>query len=215
MSIRPISAPNPFSIYTSQVGKTSQVEKNSSSSGKIDVVTLSDEGKKMQAQNSINTSSIIDSFDDFMDGAGKDGVITLDEIRAFGEKNLKEAEDILAKTLEQLSIPSGHSITISTDREGKVVVDSDLSAHDNDRLETALNEHPDFQQTFARASTSQSFLDAAEKYEEFAQAYAQNPKAAVAQYGIGSSSLSSGEYVLQYAQGQTSLVLQDSFSLMG
>ncbi len=192
---------------------TAQAEKISPSPGKKDVVTLSDEGKKMQAQASTNTSSLIISLDDFMDGAGKDGVITLDEIRVFGEKYFKQAEDILAKTLEQLNIPSDHSMTISTDEEGVVKVDSDLSAQDNDRLEAALNEHPDFQQAFTKASSSQTLLDEAEKYMEFAEAYAKNPKAALAQYDIGSSS--SGEYVFEYAQGQAKLIFQNNFSLMG
>ncbi len=207
MRISPITAQNSFLTYNAQA------EKISPSSGKKDAVTLSDEGKKMQAQTSTNTSSLINSLDDFMDGAGKDGVITLDEIRVFGEKYFKQAEDILAKTLEQLNIPSDRSMTISTDEEGMVKVDSDLSAQDNDRLEAALNEHPDFQQAYIEASSSQPLLDEAEKYMEFAGAYAKDPKAAVAQYGIGSSS--SGQYVFDCGQGQAELIFQDNFSLMG
>ena len=207
MRISPIKAQAPFLNYTAQA------EKFSPSSGKKDVVTLSDEGKKMQAQTSANTSSLINSLDDFMDGAGKDGVITLDEIRVFGKKHFKQAQDILAKTLEQLNIPSDRSMTISTDKDGLVKVDSDLSVQDNNRLEAALNKHPDFQQAFTKASSSQTLLDAAEKHLEFAEAYAKNAQAAVSQYGTGSSS--SGEYVLEYAQEQTNLVFQNKFSLMG
>ena len=207
MRISSISAQTPFLTYTAQA------EKISPSPQKNDVVTISDEGKKIQAQDTKTPPSLIGALDDFMDGAGKDGVITLDEIRAYGEKYSKIAEDILTETLKQLSIPSDHSITISTDEKGVVKVDTDLSAQDNDRLEAALNEHPDFQQAFTKASSSQTLIDAAEKYIEFAEAYARDPKEAVAQYGIGSSS--SGEHVLQYAQGRASLVFQDSFSLMG
>jgi len=71
---------------------------------------------------------------------------------------------------------------------------------------TLLNEHSDFQQAFMKSSSSFSLLDAAEKHTEFSQAYAQDPMAAVARYGIGNSS--SGEYVIQYAQGQTIQVLK-------
>ncbi|WP_022668190.1 hypothetical protein [Desulfospira joergensenii] len=209
MKISSISAPAPFLSYAA----TSQTEKDSTLPGKNDVVTLSDEGKKMQAQASANSSSLMSTLDNFMDGAGKDGVITLDEIRAFGEKYLKLSGDILAETLEQLGIPADQSMTIHTDEEGRVRVESDLPARDNEKLEAALNRHPEFQQAFTKASSSQSLLDAAEKHLEFAQAYAQDPKAAVARYGIGSPL--SGDYVLEYAQGQTSLVLQNSFSLTG
>ncbi len=204
MRISPITAQNSFLTYNAQA------EKISTSSGKKDVVTLSDGGKKMQAQASTNTPSLMSSLDEFMDGAGKDGAITLDEIQAFGEKYFKQAEEILAKTLEQLGIPSDSNMTISIDEKGRVKVDSNLSAQDNDRLEAALNEHPDFQQAFIKASSSQTLLDEAEKYMEFAEAYAKDPKAAVAQYGIGSSS--SGEYVFEYAQGQAKLIFQNNFS---
>ncbi len=138
------------------------------------------------------------SLDEFMDGAGKDGAITLDEIRGFGEKYFNRAEEILAETLEQLGIPSDSNMTISIDEDGMVMVDSNLLAQDNDRLEAALNEHPDFQQAFIKAKSSQTALDEADKYLEFAEAYTKDHKAAVARYGIGSSF--SGGYVLEYAQ---------------
>lgn len=207
MRISPISVQNPFGAYTAQA------EKTATSPEKNDVVTLSDEGKKMQAKASENTSSLISTLDNFMDGAGKDGVITLDEIRNYGEKNLTTAEGILAETLEQLGIPSDSNITIKTDENGTVKVDSDLLAQENEKLEAALNEHADFQQAYTKASSSQTFIDAAEKHMEFAQAYAKNPKAAVAQFGISSSS--SGGFVLQYAQKQASLLFQDTLSLSG
>ena len=197
---------SPVSVQPSYFNYTYQAEKISSSPGKNDVVTLSDEGKKMAALGSANSSLLIDTEINFMDGAGKDGVITLDEIRAFSEKKFNAAKDILAETLSQLGIPSGSSITIGTDEEGVFRVDSDLSAQDNDRLETALNEHSDFQQAFMKSSSSFSLLDAGEKHTEFSQAYAQDPMAAVARYGIGNPS--SGEYVIQYAQGQTIQVLK-------
>jgi len=208
--ISAISGHTPFSTFSNY---TAQAEKNSPSSGKNDVVTLSDEGKKMQAKASANSSYLLSSRDNFMDGAGKDGVITLDEIRAYGKKYFKQAENILAETLKELNIPPDISMTISTDEKGVVKVESDLSTQDNDRLETALNEHPDFQQAYTKASSSQTLVDAAEKHLEFAKAYAKDPKAAVAQYGIGNSSLEG--YVLTYAQGQARLVAQNRFSLMG
>ena len=207
MRITTITPQPPFLTYTAQA------EKISPSLGKKDIVTLSDEGKKMQEQASKNTPSLIGTLDNFMDGAGKDGVITLDEIQAFGKKYFKQAEDILVKTLEELNIPSDGSITIRTDQEGKVKVDSDLSARDNARLEAALNEHPDFQQAFIKASSSQSLVDAAEMHLAFAEAYAKDPRAAVARYGIGSSS--PGEYVLEYKQEQADLIFQNRFSLIG
>ncbi|WP_022667224.1 hypothetical protein [Desulfospira joergensenii] len=207
MRINPISAQAAFLNYPCQP------EKISSSPGKIDVVTLSEEGKMMQAQVSENNSSLIGTLENFMDGAGKDGVITLDEIQAFGQKNLQIAENILTNTLEQLNISSDSKISIHTDKEGLIRVNSDLSTSDNDRLEAALNKHPDFQQAFTKASSNQSLVNAAEKHMEFAQAYAQDPKSAVAQYNIGSSS--SGEYVLQYALGQTALVFQNSVFQVG
>lgn len=200
MRISPVTTQTAYPTYTFQAEKTPH------SPGKKDVVTLSDEGKRLQAQNSATNSSLLGKLSNFMDGAGKDGVITLDEIRAFGEKYLNKAKDILAETLYKLGISSDHNITIRTDIEGVVRIESDLSVQDNDRLETALNEHPDFQQAFVKASSSQNMIDAAEKYLDFAKAYAQNPEAAIAHYGIGNSSSGpSGDYVLQYTQGLTNL----------
>lgn len=198
MQISPVSAHNPYLTYTAQAEKTAPLP------GKTDMVTLSDEGKKMQANASEDPSSLISALDDFMDGAGNDGAITLNEIRAFGEKYLKETEEILAETLGELGISSDSDITIRTDENGVVRVDSNLSPKENERLETALNEHPDFQQAYTKASSSKTLVDAAEKYLEFAKAYAKDPKAAIAQFGIGNSS--SGEYLLQYAQNQANLV---------
>lgn len=144
-------------------------------------------------------------LDDFMDGAGKDGVITVDEIRAFSEKYSKITEDILDETLKTLGVSVNHSLTIQTDEKGMVKVNSDLSAEDNDRLEAALNQHPDFQQAYKKASSNKALLNAVDQYLEFAQAYAKDPKAAVARYKIGDSQANA--YVLQYAQGQASWVL--------
>ena len=198
MRFSPVSTQILFSAYRSPA------EKNSRLPGKNDVVTISEEGKRRQAQDAANRSSIIGSLDDFMDGAGKDGVITLDEIQTFGEGNLEKAEEILAETLEQLGLSYDSSLSVRTDEQGEVRVTSDLSAQDNDRLASALNEHPDFQQALTKAGSSQALMDAAKKHMEFSRAYAQDPGAAVARYGIGLSS--SGEVVLEYALGQASLV---------
>lgn len=172
-----------------------------------DMVNISDEGKFLQAQTSAQKGSKNDlmSLDNFMDGAGRDGVITLDEIKTFYQKNLKKSEAILKDTLQSLGLPANASITMQSDSEGKIVVSSDMSAADNEKLEQALNKNHEFKSAFSAAASNRSFIEAIEEHLEFAKAYAKDPKAAVARYGIGNKS-KEYDFLFQYTEGVAGFV---------
>ena len=132
-----------------------------------------------------NTGNLLrDSLCSFMDGAAEDGAITVDEIFTYAEKYYKKADQVLDETVNQLRIPPDVKITIDTNGEGGIKVSADLPEDTLKKLEQRLNEHPDFQQHYAKASSSYSFGKAAETQSEFTKAYEQNPLAAVGMFGL-------------------------------
>ena len=132
-----------------------------------------------------NTGNLLrDSLGSFMDGAGEDGAITVDEFFAYAEKYHKKADQVLDETVKQLNIPSNVKITIDTNGEGDIKVSADLPEDTLKKLEQSLNDHPDFQQHYVKAASSYSLGKAVERQAEFAKAYEQNPKAAVAMFGL-------------------------------
>ncbi|MCG8549987.1 MAG: hypothetical protein MI799_06265 [Desulfobacterales bacterium] len=167
----------------------------------MDTVEISSQARSMVE--STGTSDLSRAMSDFMDGAGNDGVITLDEILAYGKKYQEKAEEILAETLDALGFSSNEKITICSDAEGNIVVSSNLSGADNEKLEQALNDHPDFRQDYAKAASSFSFYDAGIKHSEFAKAYENNPEAAVSLYGLGNNPV---DFVLEYLNGESRMV---------
>lgn len=165
-----------------------------------DRVEISAQGKRM-AESTGNTdlSKMLDSF---MDGAGKDGFITLDEILAFGEKYREKANQVLAETCKALGIPSDTKITVSSDDKGNIKVNADLPESRIKELEQALNNHPDFQQHYAKAASAFSLYKAGQQHLEFAAAYEKNPKAAVA----GFSGKNSSDFILEYLNTNSKMV---------
>ena len=178
---------------------------------KGDRVTLSDEGKNLQAQTSSETNLLADLGSRFMGGAGADGVITVGEIEAFAQSNVEESDRSFSQIMNQLGIPENTRIEVTTDTEGTIKVSSDLSDADNERLEKALNASEEFGPAFRAASASKGLLRAIERHEAFSEAYAGDPEAAVARYGIGSKQ--NGHYIFTYRNGESDMVYQELFSL--
>ena len=95
------------------------------------------------------------------------------------------------------------------DQEGQIKVSSTLGSEDNRRLEAVLNDSREFTNSFSAASASKGILDAIENHLAFSKAYEKNPKAAVAQYNIGSKE--KGQYILSFNQGEMEMVYQKMF----
>lgn len=171
-----------------------------------DRVTLSEQGQALQRQ-SAASEPLLSSLDDFMDGAGRDGVITGDEIRAYAQKYSKETDRIFRETLDSLGITDRSNISVDTDHGGNIRVRSDLSEVDNQRLEKALNEHPEFQQTFVRAANGNMMAQIADSWDGYETAYQQDPRAAVARY----AELGKGSYYFEFSRGASGFQYLKSF----
>ena len=206
-----INALGPYAqIYSglSARSKTSlPQEKSSTLPANTDRVEISPEAKTMSDTG--GNQSLSKMLDTFMDGAGEDGVITLEEIRAYGDEYRKKAEQVLNETLKELGISSDQKISIQTDAEGKVRVSGDLPESSLEKLEQALNDHPDFQQHYTKAASSASLVQAAEQYIEFAEAYDKDPQAAVARY---SAEVTASDFLLEYFNGETRMVQASPFT---
>ena len=112
-----------------------------------------------------NESAISGAIDGFMDGAASDGMLSLDEILAFAEKNQDKADQVLAQTFARLGISPETEVNITTDTNGYVRVTSpDLSSSRVKMLEQALNDHPDFQQYHTKAASFFLLYFAAEQH---------------------------------------------------
>lgn len=136
------------------------------------------------ADDSINISSqahITGLLTKFMDGAGADGVIDLDEIRAFRDKRIKMAQTQLHDTLNNLNIHPSGRLRIDIDPSNKVIV-SGGSAEENSAIAVALQGNDEFINTWHAASGTSSMLAAAEASTPFQNAYRLDRKSAVDQY---------------------------------
>lgn len=116
----------------------------------------------------------------FLGGAGKDGAITLDEMRAFRDAKLQEAGAILSGTLSGLGISRDAAFGISVGPDNSLSVSGSLSAADRDRLQSALSADKDFVQAYHAASGASSVIVSAEASEKFAGKDAEKAKKAVA-----------------------------------
>ena len=119
---------------------------------------------------------------DFMDGAGKDGVIILDEIRAFRDKEIALTQNILRDTLKDLNLKSVGRLQIDMDPRTNEVLVTGGTEEQNNAIATALQQNDSFRNAWNAASGSSTFLAAAEASIPFQNAYSSDPEAAVAQY---------------------------------
>jgi len=120
----------------------------------------------------------------FMDGAGDDGVITLDEIRAFRDKNIKLVQGILRDTLKDLNIQSYGRLQIDVDHINNTVIVSGDTDENNKAIAEALQANDQFRNAWNAASGTSSLIAAVDASKPFRDAYSYDPKAAVAQYSM-------------------------------
>lgn len=118
----------------------------------------------------------------FLDGAGADGVITMEELVAFRDKHAGIAKDILNGYVAKLGIPASSKFSVTTDGEGKARVSGDLSTEDRQRLEDALNSNSTFINSYQAMASTATTIEACKWHQKFAEAYAQNQKQAVSRF---------------------------------
>lgn len=170
MSIPAIGSSTNTSIYKACSTCTATTE-ISTNKNNTDKVSISDDAVK---------ANLI-SLSGFMDGAGDDGIITLEEIQAFCDKKMEQAQDIIRDTLNGLNITNCGKLQIDIDEYGSVTV-AGSSEENNKAIAEALQKDDQFRNTFNACSATSSLLAAAEAAEPFHEAYSSDPKSAVAEY---------------------------------
>ncbi|WP_320043706.1 hypothetical protein [uncultured Desulfobacter sp.] len=144
--------PNQFRPQEIQTGKEFR------SMGKNDTVSISDQGRNMQAQAS-------DCYADpscmpglFGAKASKDGVITYEEQKAFAKENMEKAAGLLMDTLKALGISGDQSVLLQKNSEGKIEITSDLPSDVHEKLEQSINENQEFVTAFKAGSFANAMI---------------------------------------------------------
>lgn len=156
MKVTPISTlvmyPDQFRLQGVQTGKEFRPM------GKSDTVSISDEGRNMQAQAS-------DCYADpscmpglFGAEASKDGVITYEEKKAFAKENMEKAAELLMDTLKSLGISDDQSVWLQENSEGEIEITSDLPSEVHEELEQAINENQEFVTAFKAGSFANAMI---------------------------------------------------------
>jgi hypothetical protein len=171
MNISPVST---NAVTYTSAGST---VRRSESSGAYDAPSACEESFTVS-----DAARLLGRLSTFLDGAGNDGVITMDELVAFRDKKLGEAQDILRDTLASLRINPRAKITLTRDGSGNFSVDGNFGAKDERALAEALTGNDAFQNAYAAADSTATILAAGEANAPFAEAYAQDPQEAVRQF---------------------------------
>lgn len=156
MKVTPISTlimyPDQFRLQGIQTGKEFRPM------GKNDTVSISDEGRNMQAQAS-------DCYADpscmpglFGAEASKDGVITYEEQKAFAKENMEKAAELLMDTLKSLGISGDQSVLLKENSEGKIEITSDLPSGGHEELEQAINANQELVTAFKAGSFANAMI---------------------------------------------------------
>ena len=130
--------------------------------------------------------------------------ITLTNIRDFAQQQMERFQEQFDQMLQVNGIDT--SIPITLDHEygtGRIIVTSDHP--DADRIEALLENNSELGNTYTGASSSFTFLRAAQEAIQFKEAYSNNPRQAVAQYGYlfhsrwdVSTTFTEGQFELNY-----------------
>lgn len=177
---------NPLASTSSYVSTTG-VQRRSASGSPDFAAVLDQAGDATESSagseaGSVSTPLRTRMASSFLDGAGADGVITMDELCAFRDRNTAKATQLLKETLKELGLPPSTRLTVERNEFAHISVAGDLSAQDRQRVEDALNDNAEFDQAYAAASSTSTLIDTAKYSMAFAKAYEKDPKAAVEEY---------------------------------
>lgn len=136
--------------------------------------------------------------------AGADGAISLDEMTTRLEEITADLQTTLGNRFRAAGIDTSQPIDLEVDATGAVRVANDHP--DKDKIEAMFADDPDLANAFRGVLALQETVSAAERHLAFAEAYAEDPEAAVAQFGIGSSQAAESEILLRFIDGQLTAV---------
>lgn len=107
--------------------------------------------------------------------------VTLDDLREFADEKLKEFQERFEALLEANGIDMSQPITLGHEYgSGRLIV---TNGHpDADKIEQLLAKNPDLRNLYTSATSALTIAKHGEEHSRFAQAYEQNPLAAVAQF---------------------------------
>ena len=108
--------------------------------------------------------------------------VTLDDLQKFAEEKLKEFQERFKALLEANGIDTSQPITLGHEYgSGRLIV---TNGHpDAAKIEQLLAKDFDLRNTYTAATSALEIAKHGQEHSRFAQAYDQNPLAAVAQFG--------------------------------
>lgn len=129
-----------------------------------------------------DSARLLGRLSTFLDGAGEDGVITMEELRTFRDTKLGQVQDMLRDTMAELGIDQRAKFTVERDGWGRFSVQGRMAEKDKQALATALTANDTFQNAYAAADSTATILAAGEASLPFQEAYAADPQQAVRQF---------------------------------
>ncbi|MBE0533796.1 MAG: hypothetical protein IH626_23475 [Rhodospirillales bacterium] len=132
-----------------------------------------------------------------------DGSIHLEDLQAHLAEISAGLEGVLGSKFRAAGIDTSRAVNLKVDAAGRVRVANDHP--DKEKIEALFADDPELANEFRRVLGLQELVTASEKHLEFAAAYAENPEAAVAQFGVGSRGIET-EILLRLAEGELTAV---------
>jgi len=109
------------------------------------------------------------------------GVISIDELREHGTRQLQELSREMRTLFRENGIDTSSPIELGSQYgTGETIVKNDHP--DKEKIEQLLRENPELSNDFKRISGMLELAELSEQASEFHKAYSQDPKQAVAQY---------------------------------
>ena len=132
-----------------------------------------------------------------------DGSVHLEDIQAHLAEISADLQSALSSKFRAAGIDTSRSIDLETDAQGNVRIANDHP--DKEKIEQLFADDPELANDFRGVLALQQLVSAAEKHMEFAEAYAADPEAAVAQYGVGNDGIET-DILLRLADSELSAV---------
>jgi hypothetical protein len=112
--------------------------------------------------------------------ASNSGPITLESIEGSLKTDTSMVEEQLRVLYSKKGISPNTEMDMSVGSDGKIIVQGNNSKAD--KFEDAINSDPELSNTIRRMSANTSFLEAANKHQEFAKRYETNPDIALKEF---------------------------------
>lgn len=153
---------------TAQTSVAAVVEANSKVADTEDTFTLSPEAEKALEL-------------PWLFGVEPGKPITLADMRAYAQDQLESFNKGFRTLMGENGINTSQPVTLGTESgSGRLIVTNDHP--DAEEIEALLEENPDLRNMYTGGTGALALAKHCEEHSRFADAYAQNPQAAVAQY---------------------------------